>query len=246
MTEQTEHPVDFLPELALGALPEVEAARLRSHVDDCASCMREYLQMLDVARVLPLAGEDVNVSPSVRDGVMGRIEREPRPIGQNRRAGWYWRPAALAAGIGLLIAAGIGGGFAIGHSKDGNVGNAAQEGLVAALVQGTARTNHVQAGSLQMTFVHAPGADSGYVSAENLPPLPAGKAYEAWFSKDGTHMEASTVFTSDGGTWVEAPGPISHYVAMGFTIEDASGAQAPTTAPFALISLSETAYNYPG
>ncbi|MEO9254888.1 MAG: anti-sigma factor, partial [Tepidiformaceae bacterium] len=133
-----------------------------------------------------------------------------------------------------------------GHSNDGSSGDPAQQGLVAALVQGTARTNHVQAGDMQMTFVHAPGADSGYVSAENLPALPAGKAYEAWFSKDGTEMEASTVFTSGHGTWIEAPGPIGQYVAMGFTIEDAGGAKAPTTAPFALISLNQTAYNYPG
>ncbi|MEO9254220.1 MAG: zf-HC2 domain-containing protein, partial [Tepidiformaceae bacterium] len=103
MTEPVEHPVDFLPELALGALPEIEAARLRRHIDGCASCTAEYLLMVRVAGVLPLAGEDVNVSPSVRDGLMGRIEREPRPIGQSRRSGWYWRPAALAAGIGLLI-----------------------------------------------------------------------------------------------------------------------------------------------
>ena len=242
MTENAEHPVDFLAELALGALPEVEAGPIRDHIESCSDCMAEYRQMVQVARVLPLAGEDVSLSPSVRESVMDRIEREPRPLVAARRRAWYWQPAALAAGIALLIAAGIGGGFAIGRSNGrGNNQDTPQQALVAALVEGTAQTNHFQSNGLQATFVHAPGAESGFISTNGMPQLPAGKAYQAWFSKDGKTMEPANVFTAPSGTWIDAPGPIEQYVAMGLTIEDASGAKAPTTAPFALINLNQSA-----
>jgi hypothetical protein len=238
VTENAAHPVDFLAELALGALPEAEAGPIREHIAGCPTCMAEYRQMVQVARLLPLAGEDVSVSPSVRESVMDRIEHEPRPITANPRRAWSWQPAALAAGIALLIAAGIGGGFAIGRSNGGTATNSPQQALVAALAQGTAQTDHFQSDGLTATFVHAPGAESGFISTDGLPQLPAGKAYQAWFSKDGKTMEPANTFTAPNGTWIDAPGPINQYVAMGLTIEDAGGAKAPTTAPFMLINLS--------
>jgi hypothetical protein len=76
----------------------------------------------------------------------------------------------------------------------------------------------------------------------DLPALPAGKAYQAWFTKDGATFEPSTVFTNaSGGIWIAAGDSVDAYAAMGLTIEDAAGVAAPTQSPFLVIELSKTA-----
>lgn len=239
MTELTQHPQDLLPELALGVLAEGDAAEVREHLDACDSCRAEFAEMERVARLLPLANDDVRLSPAVREGVMTRIGREPRRAASKPK--WRWRPLAMAAGVALLIGAGIGIGFGIGNGGGNSSGTSGRDSaLMTALLNGSAETSQVQSGDLSMRFVHAPGATEGYVSGQGLPPLPVGKAYEAWFTKDGTHMEPATVFTSGSGAWIEAPGPIGQYVAVGFTVEKASGAKAPSTQPFAVVPLTHS------
>jgi hypothetical protein len=73
---------------------------------------------------------------------------------------------------------------------------------------------------------------------EGMPVLPAGKAYQAWFTRDGTHFEPSDVFTTrSGGVWLHTGGTVADYQAMAFTIEDAAGAKQPTQAPFVQLAL---------
>ena len=237
MTEQMQHPQDLLPELALGVLGENESVQIRQHLAVCDSCRAEYMEMEQVARLLPMASDDVRLSPAVREGVMTRIGREPRRAAA--KPGWRFRPLAMAAGIALLIGAGIGIGFGLGNLGGGsNNVSSRDSALMTALLNGSAETAQVQSGDLSMRFVHAPGATAGFVSGQGLPPLPSGKAYEAWFTKDGTHMEPATVFSSGGGTWIEAPGPIAQYVAVGFTVENSGGAKTPTSKPFAVLPLT--------
>ena len=90
MTDQ-EHPLEYLPELALGVLAEEDAPAIRAHLAECATCRAEYETMSQAARLLPYVVEDMEPSASVRDGLMERIASEPRLLRrQNRWPAWHW------------------------------------------------------------------------------------------------------------------------------------------------------------
>ncbi len=247
MTE-TPHPVDLLPELALGVLPEEDAATVRAHLADCPSCEAEFAEMRRVALLLPLAAEDTAPSPAVKDGLLERIAREPRalpaPVARRRTLPWF---AAAAAGVALLV---VGGavGYVLNSSDNSDLKQeiARQGDLVEAVARGNASTAHTTSGDVQMAFLRAPGASEGFAWVEGMPTLPSGKAYEAWFSKDGKTFEPSTVFTTDnGGVWIDAGSDLGGFAAMAFTIEDAGGSQQPTQAPFAVMDLKTSAMVIP-
>src|SRR5690242_8108309 len=104
--------------MALGVLGDAETATVRDHLTDCLSCNAELNEMNRVARLLPLAAEELLPSPSVKDGLLERISREPRPL-QARPAPRLFRRtffAGLAAGIALLVVAGA-LGYAV-HTHD--------------------------------------------------------------------------------------------------------------------------------
>ena len=91
-----------------------------------------------------------------------------------------------------------------------------------------------------MTLVRAPGHRDAFVWVENLPVLPAGKAYQAWFIRDGK-AEPSTVFRGgSGGVWVKAGDPIDRFASMALTIEDNGGVQKPSGAPFVAVELQKS------
>lgn len=238
------HPLDLLPELALGVLPEAEAAPVRQHLATCTSCEAEYREMLKVANALPLAMEDREPSPSVREAVMDRIRVEPVPLQAARSARRFpaWA-GALAAGL-LVLAAGT-GGFFLGVSDDDGVSQAQFEryaGLVRAMIEGDVTRIEGSADDASVVLVNAPGSDLTYAWVEGFPALPEGKAYQLWTSRDGDAVEPGRVFTVDtGGFWFSTDDPVDQYALLAFTIEDEAGADAPSQQPFLAINPRESA-----
>ena len=105
LTEQ-EHPVDYLPELVLGVLPEDEAAPIRAHLETCESCSEEFALMSDATRLLPFAVQDAQPPAEQRGALMERIASEPRVLRPRtqRRPTWQWFGAAAAAAAAALAA----------------------------------------------------------------------------------------------------------------------------------------------
>lgn len=247
MTEPNEvrplHPSEFLPELALGVLSEPDAAAVREHLAGCAECTLELREIERVAAMLPFAVEDSAPSSAMKAGLMERIAREPRrlrPHAAEHRPPWFWLGAA-AAGIAVLVLAGV-AGFLIGDNGGSSNGALQAENLrTAALVQsvanGTVATTRVTENGTTATLLRAPGSSDAYAWLEGLPPLPAGKAYQAWLTTDGKKMEPSTVFSNGQGVWLIAGSDFGSYQAVALTIEDAGGARQPTQAPFFEVQL---------
>ncbi|MEP7217071.1 MAG: anti-sigma factor [Anaerolineaceae bacterium] len=241
MTDNTEHPLEFLAELALGALTEREAAEIDAHVVGCAECRAELAQMRRVAQLLPFAVEDMAPAPSVKAGLLGRIAAEPRPIRSipRSRPGLRWPLAIAAAAVTLLVSGGVLGASLFGGSAS-NRDNERQGSLIKAFAQDTASTSHGEQGGASVTLLRAPGQRDAFVWVANLPPLSAEKAYQAWFIRDGK-AEPSTVFRSgSGGVWIEADDAIDRFATMALTIEDGSGAKTPSAAPFVAVELRKT------
>lgn len=243
MTERDEHPSDFLPELALGVLPAPDTEALHLHIASCATCRAEYEEMSRVANMLPLAAVDVEPDAAVRDALMERIAREPRPLLRSRRGPGLprWWGAAAAA---LLVASAGAGGFLLGRDGGDGPGSGSREAaLIEAAARGTLVSTRFSDGDASATFLRAPGQSAGFAWVQNLPPLPSGKAYQAWFIR-GAAAEPSTVFsTVDGGVWLHARSDVAEYSGIGLTVEDLGGADSPSQAPFMLISLETSARN---
>lgn len=235
------HPVSLLPELALGVLDEVEAAPVREHLHGCESCRKEFEEMERVAAMLPLGAEDATPPGHLRESILGRVAAESQPVlsiaaARRRRQMFWW---AAAAGFALVVAS---VSAFVGYAANDRDGNDRAEAVVRAAARGDLELARAADGATTMTFVHAPGATQGFVWVENLPELPEGKAYQAWFTPDLATFEPSAVFTSaSGGAWLDATGPIDGFVAMGLTIEDAEGASTPSGAPFLVVILEESA-----
>jgi hypothetical protein len=239
--------VDWLPELALGVLAEPEAHGVRAHLDECESCRAEYSEMTRVAKLLPLAAEDAAPSPAVKDGLLERIAHEPRPLplreGREARRPTWWLGAIAAGVAALVVGAGV-AGYAL-HSNDNSDlkrTNADQAQVLAAVARGDAHTVQAQSGQMKLTLISAPQSSEAFAYVTGMPALPEGKAYQAWFSKDGKTFEPSTVFTTnDGGVWLSANSALSGYSVAAFTIENSDGAQQPTRQPFAAVDLKGAA-----
>jgi hypothetical protein len=207
--------------------------------------------MVRVTSLLPLAAEDTEPAAGVKDALMERIGREPRSIAPKQQQAWArsrpWLAGAIAAGVALLVLGGI-GGFATGRLSDDGGGastSAAQARLLQGAAQGTLSVARGESGAVKASFVRAPGQSEGFAYVEGLPPLPAGKAYQAWFTRDMQQFEPSAVFeTANGGVWLPAAGPLDDYTAMAFTIEDEAGAKAPTSAPFVVMDLKKSVRAY--
>lgn len=241
MTEREAHPVDLLAELALGVLRESEAAPIRGHLAECESCREEYEEMERVARLLPFAVEDVEPSPTVKDGLMQRIASEPRPLVRPVKAipRWRWAGAIAASAAALVVAGGVLGAVLFGPDNGSlETENARQGTLVQAFAQGTAAMTSAEQSGSKTTLLRAPGAHEAFIWVSHLPQLPEGKAYQAWFIRDGK-AEPSTVFeTGEGGVWIEASDAVERFAVMGLTIEDKDGAQTPSQAPFIAVDLN--------
>lgn len=242
MTNASEHPVEWLPEFALGVLSEGEAEAIRTHVEHCDACRAEFERMAAVSRLLPLAAETQAPDRQVRDRLIERVRTEPASVAMRTGNRRWMRLAAVAAAIVLLVGTGgfLAGRFTAGGADDELAER--QDAIVLAAAHGTLRVSHGTSETASVSVVRAPTANAGFAFVQGLPALDEGKAYQAWFSADGQRFEPSDVFTvHDGGVWLTAESPMEQYVAMALTIEDASGVDAPTQAPFVVVPLATTA-----
>lgn len=248
MTERDYHPTDLLPELALGVLPEAEASALRVHVASCDACRLEFDEMARVAALLPLAAEEMAPSPELKANILERIGGQaPANVvsfteaaaRRKRTLGWY---GAVAAAAAAFLVVGMVAGNAIGGGGDRSLEEraAAQAEVVESAARGDLRVTRAVSSGMRVAFARAPGADQGFALVEGFPVLPEGKRYQAWFTRDGKTMEPSVTFGPGDGAWLPAAGSIDGYAAIGFTIEDEDGVEAPTQAPFMVVDLSRS------
>jgi hypothetical protein len=145
------------------------------------------------------------------------------------------------------VAAGV-VGYALhsGDSSDLKRVSADEAQVLTAVARGDAHTVQAQSGQMRLTLISAPQSREAFAYVKGMPPLQEGRAYQAWFSKDGKTFEPSTVFTTDdGGVWLTANGAVGGYSTMAFTIEGSGGAKQPTQQPFAAVDLTAAARAVP-
>ena len=247
---------DLAAAYALGALSAEEASRFEAYLAGSAEAQREVAEYREVAALLALGGAEAAPSPDLRERALARMRAPsagPPAAPRRRQAPW----GALAAG--LVAAVGLGFGYVqLREVRDlrAQLGNAMQQ-----LAQ---TSDRLRAREATIDALFAPGVRMYQLTASGDPDpliqffwdqernraivhgyklgdLPAGRAYQLWFIKDGTPVPSVTFKPEpDGHVKVEqipvpSDGEIS---AAAVTVEPESGSPQPTT-PIRLVGTLE-------
>jgi anti-sigma-K factor RskA len=238
---------DLAAAYALGALSPEEASRFEAYLAGSAEAQREVAEYREVAALLALGGPDAAPSPDLRERVLARM-RAPsaRPSAAPRRRQGPW--GALAAG--LVAAAGLGFGF-VQHQEVRDL----RAQLGSAMHQLARTSDLLRAREATLNSIFEPGVQMFQLTASGDPDpliqlfwdrqrnraivhgyklgdLPAGRAYQLWFIKDGTPVPSVTFKPEPSGHVkvesipVPADGEVS---AAAVTVEPEAGSAQPTT-----------------
>ncbi len=240
---------------ALGSLPAAEAEPIRAHVEDCAECKASLSETAGALAVLAMTLPEEAPSSQARERLMRAIA--PTAAAPASRRGWFWIPAFSLACIILLAAVGV---LVVTNSTLRQESLMLQSQLstqqqqlqilrtqAAAAVQAQQVLATLRASdTVHFTLVSAnahpiPQIKTFYrrstgavvLTASNLPPLPAGKAYELWFigTSGGSPIPAGTFRPDDKGNvslQVSQLQPGAESKMFAVTIEDAAGSSTPT------------------
>jgi anti-sigma factor RsiW len=222
------HPRDLLAAYALDALTEDERVAVQAHLAGCAECRREVARHRAVTEVLAMSVlPEQPPSADLKERILRETARTPqvrlvpRRQSARRRSGISSRLAGwLAAAILLVTSTGLG------------VWNLnLREQLQVATARPTPRL------ALAAT-ADAPGASGGLavdanggalVTVSNLPPLAAGRVYEAWvIDVSGPKPAGTFLTTSDGRGAVALTQATSPGQVVAVTAEPSPGTESPT------------------
>jgi anti-sigma-K factor RskA len=244
---EQESPLDLAAAYALGALAPEEARRFEAYLAGSPEAQREVAEYREVAALLALAGPEPVPAPGLRDRVIarGRPASERSMVGPRRRpAPWLALAATLMAAVGL--------GF--GWAQLGTVRGLRQDlaGMSRRLGQ---TSDQLRAREATLNAIFEPGVQMFQLTASGDPdPLiqlfwdqqrhrailhgfrldsvPAGRAYQLWFIKDGTPVPSITFRPEPTGhamverIEVPADGEVS---AAALTVEPEAGSPQPTS-----------------
>lgn len=245
---------------AVDALTDEERAAFEAHMSTCAECPEETqglraaaTELTYLTEVAPPAAlksavmrdiKAVRPLPPVQDmpPAQDEPEAQPRPVtsiadaGRHRRRNPVsWLLAAAAAAI-LAI-----GGLTAWHPWDRGTSqtqvSATQQVLHAKDAQRVAKTLPQGATA---TVVRSKSLGKAVIITDNLPPAPAGKAYELWFQTPRGTMDPAGLMPRDSqpSQPVLLKGDAASAIAVGITIEPATGSDSPTTPPIAVLKLA--------
>ena len=250
---------DDLAMHALGALDGDARAALESHLASCAACSRELAALRGDTTLLALSVSGAHAPQRVKVRLMNAIALEPRLV-QSRRAeskasrsaarfGWFGGLAWMAAAAMLLITISL---WQQNSSLRHDLGNlqtstAQQNAELQMIREQFAALTSPQAQHVTLAVAgkrqRDPQGKAIYVQstgrlvfvANNMPALPAGKAYELWLLPKSGNPIAAGVFKTDArGSGVVVNPPLSAGLqASGFaiTIEAEAGSATPHGKP---------------
>jgi Anti-sigma-K factor rskA len=230
---------DYYELYAIGVADEPERSEIRAHLNrECQVCMEGMRRARELSALLGGTSPPAAPSPKLRRRILASAGYEDRRF--------PWAPV-LAGALAFSVVACV---YFAGRERD--------VGRELARITGISRQQTIELTRLNEIFSIVNGADTTvttfgegkttpprgkvFVSpsqgvllvASNLPPAPAGKAYEMWVIPKGGKPLPAGVFqpAADGAATHVHRGrvdPNADLVAV--TLEDAAGADQPTTAP---------------
>ena len=105
---------EYLPELAIGVLPETERVAVERHLQWCAGCRKEATDLGQAAATFAFALAPASVPRGLADRVVTRIRRAAGAPGSRRRV----RAAAASTIAAMVAVAGLGWGAVMAGKAD--------------------------------------------------------------------------------------------------------------------------------
>jgi anti-sigma-K factor RskA len=254
-------PQDLAAAYALGALSADEARRFEAFLATSPETRREVEEYREVAALLALAGPQGGAEApngGLRDRVLARVaEQKARPLSAAPRA--QARPSSavwVALAASLLLAVGLAAGLvsARGHLAAVEDELASRTATLARtqdrLTEREATLSSILAPGVQMFQLTASGDPEpgiqlfwdrqrhlAVVNGFRLKPVPAGKAYQLWFIKDGAPVPSVTFKPEqDGHATVEKiPVPESGTLSAAAVTVEPEGGSAQPTSPIVMV-----------
>jgi anti-sigma-K factor RskA len=244
-------PLDLAAAYALGALSPDEAQRFEAFLATSPEAQREVAEYREVAALLALGGDEAAPGEALRERVLARIgEGKTRALPLAGGAGGRGAPW-LALAASLLLAVGLGAGLVSVRGRLAEVETelAARDRTLAQtrqqLTEREATLNSILEPGVQLFQLTASGDPEpgiqlfwnrqqhrAIVYGYRLKSVPAGRAYQLWFIKDGKPVPSVTFKPeADGHAKVEripvpSDGALS---AAAITVEPEAGSAQPTS-----------------
>ena len=225
-TESTDHVDDLLAAYALDAVDDAERVRVEAHLGGCATCRREVEELREASVALS-DGFDVPPPPQVRHRVVEQVAAEAevvQPIGRRRRGSqWVWGLAAAG-----LVAV---GSWGVWEALDEDLTSVEQ------VIQADDAVRHeAELDGTPVAVVTSQAQDRAVFVGADLPALPEGQVYQAWFLREEGIVDSAGVL-GDPGADVELDGDPDGVTAVALSVEPAGGSTQPTTEPVVAIPL---------
>jgi hypothetical protein len=220
----------------LGALTDLERQAFERHMAGCAECRGELERLRPAADALPRSVEQMEPPPGLKSSLMEVVDREARErsgaSAAPRRARRLrvpsmarFRPALVAAALGLGLVA----GFGVAQLADGG-----EDGRTLSATVDESRLP-LASGQLQ---IQGDGEDGAILRVNGMPSLDENQVYQAWVQRDGSIVPQPTFEVGeDGGGAVAVPDDLSEAEAVLVTREPRGGARAPSEQPVISVAL---------
>jgi anti-sigma-K factor RskA len=212
----TEHPTDDLGLHALGLLDAGEREAIEQHLATCEACRDELAAHRATVAAL---GEAVAAAPrsELRERIVGHHAGFRLPLLQLAPA------ASILLTIALVVSlAALSQERAMRDAYGQALAVLANGGRVVPL---DAKPDAGQRGAIVLS------RDGASYLVLQLPPPPAGMAYEAWIIRDGVASPAGMAPTLSGVITMQLHDALRPGDTAAVTLEDAAGAKQPTGAP---------------
>ena len=220
----------------IGAMPQEEAARIRSHILTCDECMAEAESLADVTSSLALAVSPEPGPPGFSDRVMARVAAE-RPVAARERGParrrWSWAAALSAAALVAVVAV-----FAAAW-LNARSDLARNQRVVAALLRSEGGLDLSGSGDAVGKVVSSEQGGSVFV-AEGLDAAPEDHTYQLWLMEGSCAdpaapeceiYSAGTFEPESGIALLRTSRPLKGRVRAAVTVEPDGGSEAPTSTP---------------
>lgn len=237
MSEQWRRRFDDLKDAyALGALDDAERREFEGYLAAHPELQLEVDDLNSVTELLALAPPEYDPPPELRRNLLRKIggaeEDAALPGEAPRRAGLrgLFGPAGLTAAAAVLAVVGlfIWSASLRGENEDlrGEIENRQTYEL-----QGSGEAEDAQGEVVEV------GSGRAVLVAEDLPPAPEGKVYEAWLMYDGVPEPAGIFHSQDGQAATRIEGSLEGADAVAVTVEPSGGSSTPTSEPLLTASL---------
>jgi anti-sigma-K factor RskA len=216
---------------ALDALEPSERDAYEAHLAGCERCQEELAGFWEVTGALAVAVSGPEPSPALRERVLAGVRSEEQnvvPLEPRRRRSWAPVLGAAAA-LAAVVAIGLGvWGASVSSDLDDTRSALEQERRAAAvLADPDARTVALDAGTGKLVVADG----EGVLVVDDLGTAPSGKTYQTWVIEDGAPVSAGVFEGSPDRSVVPLDQQVPDGAVVAVTVENAGGADAPTSDP---------------